>query len=113
MDAYRRLCSAEGPRRFAQVAPHLYRGGEPTLAHLTLLARLGVRTAIDLRDTPSTVAIERTCVESLGMIHRCFAFSGRSDPAPDLLRAIVAVLQNPGGHGVYCIAASAATALHW
>lgn len=103
--AFAALRSPDGPTRFAQVTPALYRGGQPTAAQLGLLHALGVRTVINLRDTPDAVAAERAQAESLGMTFLNFPFSGLSRPDPTQLKAIVAAMQAPGNGGaiyVHC-----------
>jgi protein tyrosine/serine phosphatase len=99
--AYAALRSPDGPTRFAQVTPQLYRGGQPSRDQLALLRDLGVRTVINLRDTPGAVASERAQAEALGLTFRNFPFSGLSRPDPDQLRAIVAAMQQPGDGAVY------------
>ncbi len=50
--------------RFAQVAPGLYRGGQPTREGLAWLKAKGIRTVVSLR---SRSTWEREAVEALGM----------------------------------------------
>lgn len=49
VEAFGVLNAPGGPHRFARVAPRIFRGGQPTRAHLELLASLGVGTVINLR----------------------------------------------------------------
>jgi tyrosine-protein phosphatase SIW14 len=55
---------ADAPiKRFMQVAPGLYRGGQPDAEGFRYLRDLGIRTVVSLRNDDS----ERETVESLGM----------------------------------------------
>jgi len=100
-DAYASLRSVRGPTRFQQVGPQLYRGGQPTAAHLLALRALGVHTIINLRDTPGAVATERADAERLGLRFLNFPFSGLSNPDPKQLREINAALIDPTNGSVY------------
>ena len=67
------LCSSllaqqiEGIRRFSEVNPHLYRGGQPTLSALKALAKLGVVTVLDLRAGGERGVAEERQAKALGM----------------------------------------------
>jgi tyrosine-protein phosphatase SIW14 len=56
-----------GIQKFEQLNPHVYRGGQPTQAGFQALAKMGVRTVLDLRDRAAQTRRERQMVESLGM----------------------------------------------
>jgi protein tyrosine phosphatase (PTP) superfamily phosphohydrolase (DUF442 family) len=100
-DTFAWLRSQRGPTRFQQVAPALYRGGQPTAAQLAALHALGVRTIVDLRNTASAVANERAEADRLGLRFLSFPFSGLAKPDPAQLRAIVAALADPANGAVY------------
>jgi protein tyrosine/serine phosphatase len=100
-DVFAWLRSQRGPTRFQQVAPALYRGGQPTAAHLAALHALGVRTIVDLRNTPAAVAAERAEADRLGLRFLSFPFSGLGAPDPTQLRAIVAALVDAANGPVY------------
>ena len=53
--------------KFEQVNEHLYRGGQPAGDSFQALAKLGVKTVIDLREAEHQYDAERRKVESLGM----------------------------------------------
>jgi protein tyrosine/serine phosphatase len=112
-EAYATLRSPAGPTRFQHVTPQLYRGGQPSPGQLSLLYALGVRTIINLRDTPATVASERKQAEALGMTYLNFPFSGLADPNPTQLNAIVAAMTaaGPGSVYVHCQAGRDRTSL--
>jgi len=52
---------------FHQVAPYLYRGGEPTETGLEQVKKMGVATIIDLRGAGPDTKIEKEQAEKLGM----------------------------------------------
>ena len=51
---------------FHTVAPGIYRGGAPTEAGLVKLKQMGIRTVVDLRIAPKTVAKEHRLAQGLG-----------------------------------------------
>lgn len=63
------LAAQEAPAilRFEQVNSHLYRGGQPTGQSFKALAKLGVKTVVDLREREHQYSGEKREVESLGM----------------------------------------------
>jgi len=56
-----------GVQRFEQINEHIYRGGQPGEAGFQALAKMGVRTVIDLRYKGAQSRSEKRIVESLGM----------------------------------------------
>lgn len=56
-----------GIQRFEQVNEHIYRGGQPGKPGFRALAKMGVRTVIDLRYKGAQSCWEKRTVESLGM----------------------------------------------
>jgi protein tyrosine/serine phosphatase len=57
----------KGLPNFHQVNEHIYRGGQPTQEGFKHLAKLGVKTVIDVRETSSRSAAEEKLVNSLKM----------------------------------------------
>lgn len=51
---------------FHQVHPYLYRGGEPSVAGLSKLKDMQIKTIIDLRGSPKLVNAEKNAAEALG-----------------------------------------------
>src|SRR6266849_5663749 len=49
------------------VNDHIYRGAQPGSEGFKQLAKMGIKTVIDLRDKPSQADREKQVVESLGM----------------------------------------------
>jgi protein tyrosine/serine phosphatase len=89
-----------GPPRFHQLAPGVYRGGQPTERDLLLLRSLGVHTVVNLR-RGSSVAIERAAAERLGMRFVHVPWAGASTPPEAELRQIIDVMRE-GGVYVHC-----------
>ncbi len=56
-----------GIHRFERIDPHLYRGGQPGEAGFRALAKMGIRTIVDLREKTQRARWEKRVVESLGM----------------------------------------------
>jgi tyrosine-protein phosphatase SIW14 len=63
------LAAAQPPgiQKFEQINEHVYRGGQPAEAGFKVLAQMGVRTILDLRDRAAQSRWEKHVVESLGM----------------------------------------------
>lgn len=56
-----------GIENFHQVSPNLYRGAQPTIEGFRTLAKLGVKTVVDLRHTNAQARQEQKIVQELGM----------------------------------------------
>lgn len=68
---------AEGPERFAEVTPTLFRGGQPDEADLELLAEMGVTTIVNLREEGlGARRAEWTKARALGLDYVEFPFRG-------------------------------------
>jgi len=71
-----------GVPNFHQVNDHLYRGAQPTDQGFQSLAKLGVKTVIDLREAGDRSVSERKVVEATGMRYVTIPFQGMSAPSP-------------------------------
>jgi protein tyrosine/serine phosphatase len=58
---------ASGVPNFHQVNEHVYRGGQPSQEGFKSLAKLGVKTVLDVRETSSRSVAEEKLVNSLKM----------------------------------------------
>ena len=56
-----------GIQKFEQVNEHLYRGAQPAEQGFRVLAKMGIRTIVDLRDKAAQSHWEKQVVESFGM----------------------------------------------
>lgn len=86
---------------FAKINESLFRGGQPTVRGLEHLAQIGVRTVVNLRDTPSAVVRERRAVEKLGMNFRNIRLSNWFQARDAEIRAIVEVIDDPANQPVF------------
>jgi len=59
--------AADGVPNFQQVNDRIYRGGQPSDDGFKYVARLGIKTVIDLRQEPDQVAAEEKLVSAAGM----------------------------------------------
>jgi|SRR5579872_418884 len=80
-----------GISRFSSVNDHIYRGGQPGPKALEQLARLGVRTIIDLREGDHT-ADEEKFVVAAGMRYVHVPMAGLSAPTDDQIAKVLALL---------------------
>jgi protein tyrosine/serine phosphatase len=91
------VCSLPGQapaiRNFGEVEPGtIYRSAQPTDAELSGLARMGIKTVLDLRDD-ATVAHERTVVEnSLHLHFLSFPLKGVGAPTDAQIQQILAAI---------------------
>lgn len=84
------MAAPSGVPNFHVVHPGLLRGGAPTPEGLKNLKKIGVKTVIDLRIAPKTVAKEKKRVEALGMTWINLPMSGD----PPTLREINTFMHN-------------------
>jgi protein tyrosine/serine phosphatase len=80
--------TADGVPNFHQVNDWIYRGGQPTPQGFRSLAKLGVKTIIDLRSSSEQADTEKKQVDALGMFYVHVPLHGYLSPKPaDLDRA--------------------------
>ena len=86
---------APGVPNFHQVNAHLYRGGQPADAGWSSLAKLGVKTVIDLRPgSEHSIANEARAVEAAGMVYVSQPLAGLSAPSDEEISKILALLDS-------------------
>jgi tyrosine-protein phosphatase SIW14 len=90
-----------GVENFHQVNDHIYRGAQPTDAGFQSLAKLGVKTVIDLRETDSRSALEKKAVESDGMRYINIPLRGMSAPSPAEVEKVMALFNDPSAGSVF------------
>jgi tyrosine-protein phosphatase SIW14 len=87
------------------VDDHLYRGAQPTNSGFQDLAKLGIKTVVDLRDIGEhSQADEQKLVTDLGMRYISIPMHGMSTPKDDQVAAVLALF-NDGASGpvfVHC-----------
>ena len=87
--------SAPGIHNFYQVDVHVYRGAQPTTTEgLTYLAKIGVKTVLDLREPGSRSAAEERAVTTLGMQYVNVPMGGLTPPTGAQMTKIMALLED-------------------
>lgn len=88
--------------RFSYVDPHLFRGGQPSIAQLTDLKALGVTTIISLRkENLKITAAERAEAHRLGLKFLHFPFYGIFGASRSFLERILHAMRDPANGMVY------------
>jgi tyrosine-protein phosphatase SIW14 len=86
---------APGIPNFHQVNAHLYRGGQPSDAGWSSLAKLGVKTVIDLRPASEhSIGKEAIAVEAAGMVYVSQPMARLAAPTNEEIRKILALLDS-------------------
>ena len=86
--------SAPGIKNFDQVDAHVYRGGQPTDEGFRYLAKLGVKTVIDLRETGSRAKAEEFFVRGVGMKYINVPMTGLTPPTEAEMTRLLAILED-------------------
>jgi protein tyrosine/serine phosphatase len=101
-DALAFLKGPAGPARFAEVAPGIYRGGQPDRPQLEALRALGVHTVVNLRrEQRSLRRMEGLHAGELGMRFLQFPFYGVFGADELFLESILEVMRL-GGVYIHC-----------
>lgn len=93
--------SAPGVEHFYKVNGTLYRGAQPTEEGFESLAKLGVKTIIDLRETSDRSDWEEGIVRSAGMKYLAFPIAGLAAPSDRQIQDILKVLNDPSQGPVF------------
>ena len=92
-----------GILNFGRVNDHLFRGAEPDTAAVRNLARLGVKTIIDLRSGHEVRASEAAEAAAAGILYTNIPFKGLGRPADSQIAAALAAIEaSPGPVFVHC-----------
>jgi len=86
--------SVQGIRNFRQVDVHVYRGGQPTDGGFQYLAKIGVKTVIDLREPGKRGQKEEKAVTSAGMRYINVPMTGLAAPTEAEITRILALLED-------------------
>ena len=97
--------SAPGIKNFDQVDARVYRGGQPTDEGLQYLAKLGVKTIIDLRETGDRSKAEERVATGAGMKYVNVPMTGLTPPTDAEITRILAILEDStaGPVFVHCL----------
>ena len=82
-----------GIKNFDKVDAHVYRGAQPTDEGFQQLAKLGVRTIIDLREADERSQAEESVVTGAGMKYVNVPMTGHTPPTEAEITKILAVLE--------------------
>jgi protein tyrosine phosphatase (PTP) superfamily phosphohydrolase (DUF442 family) len=86
--------SVPGIKNFDMVDAHVYRGAQPTDEGLRYLAKLGVKTILDLRETDDRSKAEERVVTGAGMRYVNVPMTGLIPPTEAEITKILALLEN-------------------
>jgi tyrosine-protein phosphatase SIW14 len=93
--------NVDGVSNFHQINDHVYRGAQPTDLGFQNLAKLGVKTIIDLREPGDRSAAERKMVEAAGMRYVTIPFQGMSAPSPANVAKVLALFDDASDGPVF------------
>lgn len=85
--------SVQGIHNFHQVDNHVYRGAQPTGEGFKYLAKIGVKTILNLREADQRSAKERQLVTDLGMQYVSVPMSGLTPPTQAQITRILTLLE--------------------
>jgi tyrosine-protein phosphatase SIW14 len=93
--------SASRIENFQQVNDHVYRGAQPSDEGFQYLAKLGVRTVIDLRETDERAKAEESVVTADGMKYVNVPMTGLTPPTDAEITHILGILEDETGGAVF------------
>lgn len=79
-------------KNFGQMDEHFFRGAQPKPDDYPMLAKLGIKTIIDLRDEPSSY--EKPLAQKVGMKYINIPMDDHSEPTDDQVGRFLAVANN-------------------
>jgi tyrosine-protein phosphatase SIW14 len=79
------------------VNDHIYRGAQPTPEGFKALAKMGIKTVVDLRDNRVLAADEKRLVESLGMQYILVPMRMRAPTDDDIAKVLTVLNSNATG----------------
>lgn len=93
--------SADGVSNFHQIDDHVFRGAQPTAEAFKSLAKLGIRTVLDLRWTGERSREEERIVTAAGMRYVSMPFRGLGAPTEEEMSEALALLEDPSAGPVF------------
>ena len=93
--------SVPGIKNFDRVDAHVYRGGQPTGEGYQYLARLSVKTIIDLREAGGRSKAEERVVASAGMKYVNVPMTGLTPPTETQITEILPLLEDSAAGPVF------------
>jgi tyrosine-protein phosphatase SIW14 len=92
---------AAGVPNFHKVNDKVYRGAQPSTEGFQSLAKLGVKTVIDLREADGRAAAEKRTVEGIGMRYVNVPMLGMHTPNPADVAKVLAMFEDKNGGPVF------------
>ena len=93
--------SVQGIKNFHQVDQHVYRGGQPDRDGFAYLAKIGVKTVIDLREPGDRSRDEEAFVTSVGMKYVNVPMTGLTPPSEREISKLLGMLEDEGAGPVF------------
>jgi len=93
--------SVPGIENFDQVDAHVYRGAQPTDEGFRYLAKLGVKTIIDLREADDRARAEERVVTQAGMKYANVPMTGLTPPTIAEITRILAIMGGSSDEPVF------------
>lgn len=93
--------SVQGIDNFYQVDDHVYRGAQPTNEGFQYLAKIGVKTILDLQEADQRAAEEKGTVNALGMHYVNVPMTGLTPPTQAETGEVLALLEDATGGSVF------------
>jgi tyrosine-protein phosphatase SIW14 len=90
-----------GIANFDQVDAHVYRGAQPTSEGFQSLAKLGVKTIIDLREAGARSKAEDLMVTAAGMKYVNVPMTGLTPPTASEITRLLGLLEDAAGGPVF------------
>ena len=90
-----------GIKNFHQVDEHVYRGAQPSDEGFKYLAKIGVKTVIDLREADDRSVAEQKVVTAAGMKYVNVPMTGLTPPKEAEISKILGILDDGGKGAVF------------
>ena len=85
---------AKGLPNFMKVNEHVFRGAQPSDAGLQELAKMGIKTILDLRESGDRSVAEERVVKAAGMTYVSVPMAGMSAPTSAQMLKVLALLND-------------------
>jgi protein tyrosine/serine phosphatase len=86
--------SPDGVPNFQKVDDHVYRGAQPTELGFKSLAKLGIKTIVDLREPGDRSQVEEKMVRAAGMEYVSVPMYGMETPSTEKVVKVLALLED-------------------
>jgi tyrosine-protein phosphatase SIW14 len=90
-----------GLQNFGQVNDHIYRGAQPSSAGFSELAKMGIKTIVDLRETSGRSGSEQKMVEAAGMKYVGVPLNGYGAPSNETVLKLIGFLDDKSAGPVF------------